>query len=451
MNASQDVPPQDGGLFANTRFVRYSYAKLLSLLAQNALIYGLFIAVISRQESALTTSAFVLASVVPSIILSIPGGLVADLLPKKPVLVLTLLLRLLVVYWFIDFDPGVEAVIGLTFLVWTAYQFFSPAENAAVLAIVPREQFAHASSFLQALSLAAQLLGAGVIAPLAVKLLDLQGLYLIVFGCLAASTLTFASIPSLSPPPDQAPRQLASWRSLPDGYRTISADARLTSITLMRILLDTGMMMFIVAAPVFIEDTLNTGAQNAVYIALPGAAGLALGLALAPLLLTFFDARSVALAGFVCFTAVLLALPFVDEYAPEVAGASGPIGDITSWLGVSDAIVATVFLLPIAGAGSSLVHVAARTEVYRRVPAKLIAQVFATQSALGSVSALIPTFLAGILLDQLPVRVVLILIGGSLTGCALAAWHRGARARTAAEAQAEAPLEARRQDSGDQD
>jgi hypothetical protein len=221
---------------------------------------------------------------------------------------------------------------------------------------------------------------------------------------------------------------LVWWRALPVGYRTIAGDARLTSITLLRILQDTGMLMFVVAAPVFIQDTLHTSAQNAIYIAIPGAAGLALGLVAAPPLLSLISSRSLALFGFVCFTAVLLALPFVDGFAPRVAGAFGPLHSLTDWLGLSDAIVATIVLLPVAGLGSSLVHVAARTEVYRRVPAHLLAQVFATQSALGSVTALLPTLLAGVLLDALPVRLVLILIGGGLTACALAAWRRGAMA-----------------------
>jgi MFS family permease len=437
----ETAPSSDGlGLFANGRFVRYSYAKFLSLLGQNALIYGLFIAVISDQESSVATSAFVLASVVPSIMLSLPGGLVADKLPRKLVLLIALALRMLVVYWFINFNPGVASVIGLTFLVWTAYQFFSPAESAAVLSIVTRDRLAHASSFLQALSLAAQLLGAGVVAPLAVKLLNQDGLYVIVLVCLALSTLIFASIPDLSDKgSSDGPAPLSWWKSMPVGFRTITADARLTSITLMRVLLDTGMLMFVVVAPVFIQDTLNTGAQNAIYIAIPGALGLALGLLTAPMLLTFVNARSLALAGFVCFTSVLLTLPFVDGFAPEIAGAFGPIEDLTNWLKLSDAIVATMFLLPIAGLGSSFVQVAARTEVYRRAPANLVAQVFATQSALGSIGALVPTFLAGIMLDVMPVRAVLILIGASLTSIALLAWQRGGMATRRPLAAPDAP------------
>lgn len=195
----------------------------------------------------------------------------------------------------------------------------------------------------------------------------------------------------------------------------------------MRVLLDTGMLMFVVVAPVFVEDTLNTGSRNLIYIAIPGALGVALGLVSAPLLLTFFRARSLALAGFVCFAAVLLALPFVDTFAPEIAGEFGPIEDLTNWLKLSDPIVATIFLLPVAGLGSSFVGVAARTEVYRRVPSNLVAQVFATQSAMGSVGALVPTFLVGVLLDVLPVWAVMIVIGFGLTAIALVAWHRGSR------------------------
>ena len=61
-------------LLANPRFVRFALAKFLQLAAQNSLIYGLFILVISKQESSLATSAFVLTSVLPSIVLSLPGG-----------------------------------------------------------------------------------------------------------------------------------------------------------------------------------------------------------------------------------------------------------------------------------------------------------------------------------------------------------------------------------------
>jgi Major Facilitator Superfamily len=420
-----EIAREAGGLLGHARFRRYSIAKLSQLVGQNAIIYGLFIAVIEEQESSLATSAFVLASVLPSIVLSLPGGLFADRLPKKLVLVGTLLLRMLVVYWFIQSEPKIGAVIGLTFVLWTAYQFYAPAENAAVLAVVPREKLAQAASFLQALSLVGQLVGAGLVAPLALWLFGEDGLYLIVLAAFAAAVVVFTALPDLSPARERAAgRQVALWRSLPAGYRAIRADESLASLTVMRVLLDTGMLMFVVATPVFIEEVLDSGAENAIYIAIPGALGLAAGLVLAPLLLGFVTPRSLALAGFMGFTGVLLLLPFVDELAPEITSLFGPPADFVELFGVSEAIAATVVLLPIAGLGSSLVHVAARTEVYRRAPAGMVAQVFATQSALGSLAALVPTIVSGVMLDVLPVRLVLVVIGVVLAAGAVLAWQR---------------------------
>ena len=423
-----ELAPETFRLLKDQRFLRYSWAKFLSLLGQNALISGLCIDVINAKESSVVTALFVLASVVPSILLSLPGGLFSDLVPNKFALLSTLIVRLAIVYLFLDSGSEIESVLALTFLSWSVYQFFSPAENAAVLAIVPREHFAPASSLLQAVSLAAQLAGAGIVAPLALKLLDADGLYLSVFGLLVASTVLFAMVPDLSHEQEREAMRLSLWRALPVGYRTLAADDRLMAITIMRILVDTGLMAFIVCAPVFIEDTLNTGAENAVYIALPGALGIAAGLVLAPLLMTFVSARAVVLSGFIVFVAILLTLPFVDSLAPELTRALGPFRELQDWANISDAIVATMMLLPIAGLGVSFVEVGARTEVYRRAPGNVIAQVFATQSAMGSVAALLPTFLVGVLLDVFPVRAVLILIGAVLTAVAVNAWRRWRRA-----------------------
>jgi hypothetical protein len=412
-------------LLRDERFVRYLWAKFLSLAGQNALIYGLFIAVITRQESSLATSAFVLASVVPSIILSVPGGLFADLTPNKFGLLSTLTLRIALTYFFFDLGGDVETVIGLTFLVWTVYQFFSPAESAGVLALVPHDRLPHASSLIQGLSLAAQIVGAGVIAPLAVRFLETDGLYFIVFAMLSLSFVLFALIPDLSAEQEQEAMRLSPWRALPVGFRTIMADDRLTSITLLRILLDTGLLAFVVIAPIFVEDELDAGAANAIYIAMPGAIGIALGLVVSPPLLMVVSSRALALAGFVVFAAVMVLLPFVDTYAPEVASSLGPFRDLQQLVDLSDAIVATMVLMPLGGLGVSFVQVAARTEVYRRAPASVIAQVFSTQSMIGSIAALAPTFAVGLMLDVLPVAVVLESVAVTLVALAVVAWLKG--------------------------
>lgn len=409
--------------------MRYVWAKFLSSAGQNALIYGLFIAVITEQESSLATSAFVLVSIVPSIVLSVPGGLFADLTPNKASLLGTMLLRMLLVFLFFDLEGGITYVLGLTFLVWTVYKFFSPSESAAVLALVPRERLPHASSLVQAVSLASDLAGAGMVAPLALRFLDTDGLYIIVFLMFAASFVLFALIPNLSAEQEREAQRLSPWRALPAGLRAIRADSNLSTVTMIRILQDTGMLSFIVIAPVFIEEILDTSATNAIYIAFPGAIGIALGLVVAPLLLTVVPARWLALCGFVMFTGAMLILPFIDVIAPELTARLGPFRDLQDFVNLSDSITATVFLLPGAGLGVSFVQVSSRTEVYRRSPPGLIAQVFSTQSMIASIAGLVPAFIVGLMLDLLPVQVVLETVALSLVALASLAWLRGVKDR----------------------
>src|SRR5690606_15251782 len=115
--AEGEPAPETFRLLRDERFLRYLWAKFLSLAGQNALIYGLFIAVITRQESSLATSAFVLASVVPSILLSVPGRHFADLTPNKFGLLRTLGLRIVVVHFFLHPGSATETAMGLTFSV----------------------------------------------------------------------------------------------------------------------------------------------------------------------------------------------------------------------------------------------------------------------------------------------------------------------------------------------
>jgi hypothetical protein len=121
----------------------------------------------------------------------------------------------------------------------------------------------------------------------------------------------------------------------------------------------------------------------------------------------------------------MLLLPFVDSFATELAGSLGPFRELQDLVDLSDALIATMALLPIAGLGASFVQVSARTEVYRRTPPGVIAQVFSTQSAIGSLAALAPTFAVGIMLDLIPVTVVLEVVALTLVSLAVLAWWKG--------------------------
>lgn len=415
------------GLLQDERFRHFAVAKTLQLIAQNALVYGLFIGFIAHQNTYLAGSAFVLASVLPSVFLSLPGGIVADRLPNKLVMVTVMIFRILIVSRFFGSSLSLEAVVVLTFLVFTVYQFYAPAENEAVVMVTRPENTTAALAWLQALSLLAQVLGAGVLAPVAIDLLGNDGLFFFVALLFVASGVLFWMIPRLTPEKAVESLRLGWWSSLPEGYRAIRGDRVVAQVTVLRVLTDTAMLMILVAAPKFIEDALNSSPDKAIYIASPGALGLALGLAVAPPLSRIISIRVLTPIGYALFVAVIACLPFVGQVSGPVLGFFTWWDRIRSTAGLSPEIATTLVLLPFAGFGASVVEVASRAAVYKHIPAGLIGQVLATQSAAGSLVAVVPTFLAGALLDLLPVEVFLTALAAIAIGTGVFAFTAAAQ------------------------
>jgi hypothetical protein len=298
---------------------------------------------------------------------------------------------------------------------------FSPAENAAVAAIVPEAQLGSANAALNAVSLLAQLAGAGVVAPLALKAYGADALFVVVIALFVASLGLFVMIPNLTPGGMAKRERVVWWRALPGGLRVIRSDPALVRVVTLLVLLDSALLVVLVAGPEFIVAVLRTAPRNAVYIAVPGALGVAGGLLLAPALLRLLPARAVVTLGFILFVGTVLTLPFIREVTRELDERTFlPLQWVEDWLRVRREIGGTALLLPFGGLGVSLVRVAARTAIYQRAPAGMVAQVFATQSALGSLVGLVPTLTAGVLVDAIDVRAALVIAGSS--AAALGFW-----------------------------
>jgi hypothetical protein len=194
------------------------------------------------------------------------------------------------------------------------------------------------------------------------------------------------------------------------------------------------MMMVVVAAPVFIEESLRTGAVNAVYIAIPGAAGMAAGLMLAPVLVAVFRPALVAGFGYICFLLAVLALAFVGELSDELAELTSPLAGAADAVGLSREVFATALILPAGGFGATVVQVAARVAVLRGVSSSLVGQVLAGQSAFGSLVALGPTLLAGVMFDLIPVEAGLFVVALALGAALVLAYLPSQASATGAKA-----------------
>jgi hypothetical protein len=365
-----------------------------------------------------------LTSVLPSILLSLPGGVLGDALPNKLTLTWTLVLRIGVSLILYQHSPGLGVVLALTTVNWAVYQFYTPGENSALPALVQATQLAKATALLQAASLLAQLGGAGLLAPLSLTVLGERGLFAIVAALLAAALVLFLSIPRLSLKA-YAPATRTGWlRALPVGIRTIHSNGELLRATILRVTLDTGFVMLVVAAPKLVTEVLQVAPENTVYVVAPGALGLAAGLALAPTVGRLLSQRFCLWTGYCLVILAVLLLAGISDVARFLDERTFlPLRPLQEAFGVRREIAATILVLPLGGLGVSLVQVSSRATVYEVAPPQAIAQVFASQSAIGSLAALIPTLIAGLILDFLAVPTVLALIGLFLAVAPIAAIH----------------------------
>ncbi|MFQ5351225.1 MAG: hypothetical protein ACE5EG_12350, partial [Thermoanaerobaculia bacterium] len=86
------VQPEDVRLLANDRFRRLVESRAVGQIAQNAMLYTLLILVVNETGSSIHSTLLVAAWIIPSIVLGIPAGGLADILPRRPLLVLGTLL-----------------------------------------------------------------------------------------------------------------------------------------------------------------------------------------------------------------------------------------------------------------------------------------------------------------------------------------------------------------------
>ena len=95
---STEPPPEradaSSSVVGDPRFRRMLGAKFCVDIAENALAYALLIVIVRHTGSGIHSTLFVIALTIPTIIFGIPAVAIADRLPKRPVLMVALALRI---------------------------------------------------------------------------------------------------------------------------------------------------------------------------------------------------------------------------------------------------------------------------------------------------------------------------------------------------------------------
>ncbi|MFW6075598.1 MAG: MFS transporter, partial [Chloroflexota bacterium] len=284
-----------------------------------------------------------------------------------------------------------------------------------------------------ALSLA-QILGMVMLAPLLLKIARpdvLLSLCALLYAGASVALLTIGRMPPKPAPPEVQISERIN-RSLRQGWRVMVRDRPAFAALVDSVLLGIGLSSLVVIVPQYLERVLSTGADNTVYVFAPAALGLVLGLQIAPTLGALTGHGRLATLGLIGFAFCIIAIGLVGPISNWLSGQAILVNWLDATFGLPQRVSTTMLIALPAGLAMALVNVASRTMLLERVPEDTRARAFATQMLLANLGALLPTLIAGLLIDLVGVEPVAIIFALSLLGGAILARRIGADERRTA-------------------
>jgi MFS family permease len=403
---------EDVGLLRNHRFRRLLESRLLGQAAGNAMVYTLLILVVVETGSSFSTAILLLAFTLPGILLAIPAGLSADVLPKQITLTAGYLLRAAIAIALAYYHDDLTYVYLLAAASSAVGQFFTPAEAAAVPAVVQRDKLTAANSWMVLTLVLGQIVGMVALAPILLKVLDPVAVFAACAGLfLAASGVVAWTVGGFSG--EKAPKQPSPGfsQATREGFRILlgNREAYLATVYLTTAIAVSRVL--VVLLPNYINDVLSIQAEDTVFVAAPAAIGAGLGLLLAPLVARLLGAwRSLAF-GFAMFLLSVIALcvvVYVRNFLHDHVQFDPGIGFVEREVGVSSVITITMLLAIPLGFAFTLLSVAARVVINEQAPPQAQGRVFAVQGALADLFSLPPLMAAGIAADAVGERPTLL-------------------------------------------
>lgn len=420
------VLPLTHPLMRQEAFRTWWLVRLICQMGQGALLYALLILVVDRTNASIYSSLFVVCSILPATLFGLPGGLVVDTLPRRPLLIGLNFTRFLFVLSLVVQRPSLGGLFAATLGVWTIHQFYAPTESAALAELVPPDRYAAAQALANLALTLAQLVGLVILAPLLLKVADPRVLFAVCATCYLVAAMLAALLPRLDghlTPSGRRLREAHRPRSiraaLLTGWRSIRADRYAYEALCDDVLVGIGMTSLVVIVPFYLERVLGTAKENTVFVFAPAALGLVVGLRTAPHLGRAVGDRRVATLGLVLFAASIAALGFAGPIHRFINHRL-PFDALANWLSIPPLVILAMLCSIPAGFASALVGVAARSVLLARtVPARR-GQVLATQALINNLAALGPTLLAGVATDRFGVQPVAVAVAALLAGGALA-------------------------------
>lgn len=409
-NSGQAVDQRSSlaSLFQNRNFALLWVSQVFGQSAQNAILFVQMVMVEDLSRSSGLVGLMVLVYNLPSLLFSMPFGVVIDRYKKKAILLFCNITRIFVVAAFIPlrrFTWGgglLSVVYVLTFILSAIGQLSDPAEVAMVPLLVPTGQLLAANSAFRMLFNVAQVIGLLFLAPFSLKLAGIDGAFAVISLTYLLTSVLIWPIAAPEPPPDPSlvqnmlPRL---WQELRAGWKFVISSKSVFVAICQHSLMQMLTMIIAVLAPGFAARVLGMQPTDAIYIFFSAGLGM--------FLVTMFTShvgyryRREMLVAVGLFLAGVALLGFT-----LVAWNNRVTGETV--VAASFGLIAQVVLMAFAlGAGGTLATVAAQTLVQERTPMEIRGRVITAEFLFANISGLLPMLLVSGLADFIGIPEVL--------------------------------------------
>lgn len=407
-----------GAILHEDAFRRLWLGRLCSHTALNAVLYTLLVlAVGSGDSSSIKSALFISAYLLPTATLGTISGVLVDRLPKNLVLAAINVARLgLMLVLLMSSTTNLWTVYGVALLMATTSQFSGPAEASALPQVVRPQQLTSANSASSFGGLISQVVGFAVLAPMFLNTIGPRPLFFaaaILFGASAGFFLTIHTLGGKHVDLDRTVDAVRDVRNqFAQAWERLTHDMGAYMAVIITVLASTASLVAVTLMPHFTERVLDIPIQNAIFVFLPAAIGILLGLRLVQLLERRVARGFLVGAGFVLLIASFFCLALVVPFGGMLAGA-------TSMSDTAARIAVTVGFSTAAAFSFSVLGVSSRSLVHERIPNEYQGRVFAAQVVLTNLASIPPILLAGLLSALLGAQIVLAATMIVLTAVAL--------------------------------
>jgi len=407
---TQSSPEQNAiaAIFQNRNFGLLWVSQLFGQSAQDAIFFVQMVMMEDMTRSSALVGLWVLVFNLPSLLFSLPFGMIIDRFRKKHILLFCNISRVFVVAAFIflhHYSRGrglLWAVYILTFVLSALGQLSDPAEVAMVPLLVADKQLLTANSVFRLLFNVAQVLGLLFLAPLSIKFGGVEGAFAAISLTYLLTSVLIWPISVSEPPPNVRLLQSALprlWDELRAGWRFIVAKQAVFVAICQHALMTMLTMIIAVLAPGFVARVLGMQTTDAVYIFFAAGVGM-FGVTLFTSHVGYRYRREMLTAvGLLTIGLALLGFTLV-AWNNEVTGETVARG--------SPGLILQVMLMALAlGAGGTLTAVGAQTIVQERTPLEIRGRVITAEFLFANISGLIPMLLISSLADFIGIPEVL--------------------------------------------